>query len=68
MVIIFATTNVQSFPLNLLCFSRSSDWGAFNNYVEKERERVSRKSTLGQVTKGRFMLNVHARGEGVKIG
>ena len=32
--------------------------GSFNNYVDKKRgEGVSRKSTLGHVTKGRYHVN-----------
>ena len=28
-----------------------SNWGSFNNYVDKKRKGASRKSTLGHVTK-----------------
>ena len=48
--------------------------GSFNNYVGKRRRKgVSRKSTLGHVTKGRYhvkcsQLSTRGGGEGVKIG
>ena len=31
--------------------------GAFNNNVDKKAEGVSRKSTGGHMTKGRYILN-----------
>ena len=39
----------------------SRHYDSFNNYVDRKRGGVSRKSTLDHVSKGRYHINVHSK-------
>ena len=40
----------------------SRHYDSFNNYVDRKRGGVSRKSMLDHVSKGRYHINVHSKG------
>ena len=42
----------------------SRHYDSFNNYVDRKRGGVSRKSMLDHVSKGRYHINVHSKGGG----